>query len=136
MATRADFYIRKNGELEFLGSTSNDYYGDFEKSRTEKHFRQSVNDLLAGNQSLQGKWYWPWKTSFITDEVFIFDVRPQIFNKQAGILLAKVHTEKERKEPILAFLQYDKRYSDKYSNGEGDHYSKHCEFIEMPVIGS
>lgn len=134
MATRADFYIRKNNKLEFLGCTSNDYYGEFEKSKDENHFRKSVSELLRQNNSIDGKWYWPWKNSFISDEVFIFDVRPAWLNKHKGVLLAKVHTEKDRKEPILAFLDYRKRYQDAYMDEESSHYSKNCIFIEMPNI--
>lgn len=136
MATRADFYIRKNGVLEFLGSTSNDYYGDFEKSTNEKHYRNAIREQLIGNKSIEGEWYWPWKNSFITDEVFIFDVRPALFNKGKGVLLAKVHTDQERKEPVLAFLDYDKRYTDRYHNEGGYHYANDCIFIEMPEIGT
>ena len=134
MATRADFYIRKNNELEFLGSTSNDYYGDFEKSKNEIHYRDSVNMLLANNNSERFKWYWTWKNSYISDEVFIFDVRPNILNKSKGLLLAKVHTDKERKEPFLYFIEYKKRYTDKYIDEDSAHYSEHCILIMMPNI--
>lgn len=136
MSTRADFYIRKKGQLEFLGSTSNDYYGDFEKSKDEKHYRKSVSELLVENRSFPKKWYWPWKTSFISDEVFVFDVRPSFFNKHKGVLLSKVHTEKESNEPVLAFLEYDHKYTEKYYKQEGYHYSKDCIFIEMPIVGT
>jgi len=92
MATRADFYIQDHKEnLEFLGSTVNDYEGDFEKAKTVEQYRASVIELLEENESELGKWYWPWKNSVISDEVFIFRNTPKLFSKGKGVLLTKVY---------------------------------------------
>jgi len=127
MATRVDFYVMSpDGELQFIGNTVNEYYGDFEKATNVKDYLKSVRELLAINSSIEGKWYWPWKTSNISDEVFVFKQTPTFFNKNKGKLLSKVYVNGEdRDENYLWFADYDKRYDEKYmDNDERGWYKK------------
>lgn len=92
MATRADFYIQnKDGNLIFLGSTVNDYDGDFEEAKTVSEFEKLIYEKLRDNKSGIGVWYWPWKTSYISDLVFIFKHTPSFFNRDKGELWCKTN---------------------------------------------
>lgn len=101
MGTRADFYIKKGNQIEWLGSTAFDGYGVAEqtdednfspndkKSRTndwleyllhhvkdEKEFKSLMIEYL--NQRRDGTlpengWPWPWDNSKLTDECYVFD---------------------------------------------------------------
>lgn len=135
MATRADFYIQdKDGKLEFLGSTVNDYDGDFEESKTVTDFRKSVLDKLKENNSIAGKWYWPWDNSAITDEVFIFKHTPSFFNKDKGVLLTKTYfKDKDYHSNVLGICLYKNRYSEKMDD-DGYLPDNMLSFIELPNL--
>lgn len=136
MATRADFYIwHPSGEIELLGCTSNAYDGDFETAKTDLEFRERVNNLLAENNSIRGKWYWPWKHSKITDEVFVFKVTPRLFKKRAGKLMSKVYTQwHDSNSRELYLADFDLRYDERYCNQEtGEYNINYTEKIILPV---
>ena len=68
MGTRADFYVGRGAQAEWLGSTAYDGYPDsFEEigaSATEKKYRERVAEMLAEDESAtlpaEG-WPWPWE---------------------------------------------------------------------------
>lgn len=136
MATRVDFYVLDVDEkLEFIGSTVNEYYGDFEKAVSLQTYLKSVRELLKENNSIEGKWYWPWKTSNISDEVFVFKVTYQLFNWTVGKTLSKVYVDGEdRDENYLWFADYNKRYEERYmvSQERGLYNKKFAQKIRLP----
>jgi len=138
MGTYADFYIlHTNGHMELLGCTKNEYDGDFTDAKTKKQFRDGVATLLTLNRSEPGQWYWPWKNSKITDEVFVFKATPKWYNRDKGVLLSKVYCkEEERDEDHLYFAEYDKRYDEKYMvDGERGYYNPaFAEKIKLPLM--
>jgi len=83
MGTRADFYIGRGKDAEWLGSTAWDGYpAGFEdrpelfKAKTEEEFREAIvsavswrNDFTSPKQG----WPWPWKDSNTTDYAYAFD---------------------------------------------------------------
>ncbi|MFD2874057.1 hypothetical protein ACFS5N_16360 [Mucilaginibacter ximonensis] len=135
MATRADFYIQHtDGKLELLGCTSNAYDGDFEKAKTVGQFRKAVGELLIENNSLPGKWYWPWKTSHITDEVFVFKHTPSFFNKDKGKLLSKVYV-RDVSDDFLYFSDYEERYNRELFNEETGLFDiSRAQLIQLPIF--
>ena len=75
MGTRADFYVGKNKDAEWIGSIAWDGYRDgidkkLLKATTEKQFRNRVKKFLDGRDDStyphQG-WPWPWDTSATSD---------------------------------------------------------------------
>lgn len=77
MGTRADFYIAKSDELEWLGSIAWDGYAidHVALASTEEQYRQSLEEFFAGRDDVtrpeQG-WPWPWDTSGTTDYGYVF----------------------------------------------------------------
>jgi hypothetical protein len=78
MGTRADFYVGRGKDAEWLGSIAWDGYPSGNPSliigaTTEKHYRVLVNDLLTTDESAttpeQG-WPWPWDDSRTTDYAY------------------------------------------------------------------
>lgn len=78
MGTRADFYLKKQDELTWLGSIAWDGYeiGKVAKSKTEQQFIDNLNEFLAERRDAtipsQG-WPWPWDNSKLTDECWLFN---------------------------------------------------------------
>ncbi len=82
MGTRADFYVGRGKEAEWLGSIAWDGYpGGLEASHLlaatgEPHYRAEVEKLLArrddGTLPADG-WPWPWDDSGTTDYAYAFD---------------------------------------------------------------
>lgn len=93
MGTRADFYVGRGKDAEWLGSVAMDGYptglicdresaafqpGDVPilTATTEADYRKAVADLIAfkrhGTKPEQG-WPWPWETSKTTDYAYAFD---------------------------------------------------------------
>jgi hypothetical protein len=75
MGTRADFYLGKNKDAQWLGSIAWDGYRDgipdaILLSQHETDFRLHVKDFIAsrddGTKPEMG-WPWPWETSETTD---------------------------------------------------------------------
>lgn len=80
MGTRADFYIGRGKDAEWLGSVAWD--GHPENFRpimiqvTEKGFREMVAKELAGRDDAtlpEHGWTWPWNDSGTTDYAYAFD---------------------------------------------------------------
>jgi len=134
MATRADFYtMSEKGEFTFIGSTSNSYYGDFEKATNIQDYLKSVRELLRENNSIEGKWYWPWKNSHISDEVFVFKNTPKLLNKNKGILLTKVHV-RGCEETHLNFIKYTDRSNENLHDENGYFDQKYTEKYLLPIM--
>jgi|SRR6185295_8554962 len=82
MGTRADFYVGRGKDAEWLGSVAFDGYPDNEAYRpiliqfSEKGFREMVAKELASRDDAtlpeQG-WPWPWEDSGTTDCAYAFD---------------------------------------------------------------
>lgn len=122
MATRADFYIMDaKGKLELVGCTSNDYDGEFEEAKTAHKFRKEVRIMLNRNNSIEGRWYWPWKNSHISYEVFIFRMdKKEVWCK----------TYDDTSETQLAIIPM----KDRYMNEEGGYNHENIEIIELPLM--
>jgi hypothetical protein len=73
MGTRADFYVGKGKDAEWLGSIAWDGYetaDEIDSATTEEGYRSAVSSFLASRDDAtlpeQG-WPWPWNDSSITD---------------------------------------------------------------------
>lgn len=82
MGTRADFYMGRGEQAEWLGSFAWDGYpegvpDDVLTATTEEGFRAAVDAMLSGRQDatrVADGWPWPWPTSSTTDYAYAFDV--------------------------------------------------------------
>lgn len=80
MGTRADFYVGRGAEAEWLGSIAWDGYPDgigttVLGATTEAQYREAVSAFLAredGTTPDMG-WPWPWDDSNTTDYAYAFD---------------------------------------------------------------
>lgn len=83
MGTRADFYVGKGKDAEWLGSIPWDGYpamkdqpcGIAIERDNEEHYRQGVEHLIAdakGTTPDMG-WPWPWEDSVMTDFAYTWD---------------------------------------------------------------
>lgn len=81
MGTRADFYIRKEGKMKWLGSQAWDGYPDgIDKkvlsATAEGDFETIVNEYLGARKDAtfpKDGWPWPWADSRTTDYSYIFE---------------------------------------------------------------
>lgn len=81
MGTRADFYIRKDKDMEWLGSIGWDGYpGGIDKTvvyaATEEGFRRCVDHFFSQRKDVtlpDRGWPWPWEDSRTTDYAYIFE---------------------------------------------------------------
>ena len=83
MGTRADFYVGRGEQAEWLGSIAWDGYPDgieaaVLKAKTESTYRRLVVRMIEGRDDGtkpdQG-WPWPWNDSRTTDYAYAFDGR-------------------------------------------------------------
>ena len=80
MGTRADFYVRSEESMEWLGSIAWDGYPDgidkpVLKAKSEDEFRVNVEGFLlieSGATFPKDGWPWPWNDSRTTDYSYIF----------------------------------------------------------------
>jgi hypothetical protein len=80
MGTRADFYIGRGENAEWLGSIGWDGYpsalpNKLFKAKTEKQFRLRVQKELTNRDDStfpKNGWPWPWKDSNTTDYAYAF----------------------------------------------------------------
>lgn len=81
MGTRADFYVRKNQEMKWLGSKGYDGYPDgieekvLKSSTVEEFESETVAFLKSQDDSTfpNEGWPWPWNDSKGTDYAYIFE---------------------------------------------------------------
>ncbi len=81
MGTRADFYVGRSTDAEWLGSIAMDGYPegtpvDVCKCKTEAAYRVAVENILSSDDSATRPadgWPWPWEDSRTTDYAYAFD---------------------------------------------------------------
>lgn len=80
MGTRADYYVGRGKQAEWIGSTGWDGYPSGRDNYlltaiTEKDFRESVAKTIAAENGSTPEtgWPWPWETSHTTDYSYAFD---------------------------------------------------------------
>lgn len=81
MGTRADFYIRKEGKMKWLGSHGWDGYPDGIENKVlaatdETEYEAKVNEYLSARKDAtfpKDGWPWPWNDSRTTDYSYIFE---------------------------------------------------------------
>jgi hypothetical protein len=81
MGTRADFYVGRGPDAEWLGSVGWDGYpdgmtGNLLQAATEAEYRVEVERFLAGRSDATHPadgWPWPWADSNTTDFAYAFD---------------------------------------------------------------
>lgn len=84
MGTRADFYMGRGAEAEWLGSIAWDGYPrpkakefrSLVSATTKEEWRKSVAELLDGREDATlpaDGWPWPWDDSRTTDYAYAFD---------------------------------------------------------------
>lgn len=79
MGTRADFYVGKGKNAEWLGSIAYDGYPDgipegLLRAISEKGYREEVAGALVGEEATlpEDGWPWPWEDSRTTDYAYAF----------------------------------------------------------------
>jgi hypothetical protein len=81
MGTRADFYIKENKELKWMGSVGWDGYEWAEEkdcalmqAKTEKDFMAELKEISKRDDftAVKDGWPWPWDDSNTTDYAYIF----------------------------------------------------------------
>ncbi len=81
MGTRADFYVGRGAEAEWLGSIGWDGYPDgideeILGAQTEKDYRAAVEAFFTSRDDVSRPadgWPWPWESSHLTDYSYAFD---------------------------------------------------------------
>jgi hypothetical protein len=81
MGTRADFYVRQDNQMRWIGSKGLDGYPDgIDKkvlnSKTAKEFEYETESFLKGENDAtfpSEGWPWPWNDSRTTDYSYIFE---------------------------------------------------------------
>ena len=81
MGTRADFYVGRGPDAEWIGSIAYDGYPDgipdmLKRSSHEKRFREQVEKFYVDRDDVtlpEDGWPWPWVTSATTDYAYAFD---------------------------------------------------------------
>jgi hypothetical protein len=105
MGTRADFYVAKADQLEWLGSIAWDGYciDHVALASTEEQFRQSLEEFFATRDDVtrpeQG-WPWPWDTSDTTDYGYVFIEGHGVVYKCFGGDVRSAADESDDPQPI------------------------------------
>ena len=95
MGTRADFYVGKGTQAEWLGSIAWDGYRDgipdaILNAVSEDTFRAEVNSFIAGRRDgsfPDNGWPWPWDDSRMTDcSYWFFD--GQVWDDAGAVYLS------------------------------------------------
>ena len=80
MGTRADFYIRKDNQMEWLGSIGWDGYPEgieeaVISAKNEDDFRYALSEFFKRDDVTlpEHGWPWPWDDSKTTDYSYIFE---------------------------------------------------------------
>lgn len=91
MGTRADFYVGRGIDAEWLGSTAWDGYPDAKYiealfgAMTEDEWREKVRRMLESRDdaSIAGihGWPWPWDHSGTTDYAYTFETGVVLFSR-------------------------------------------------------
>jgi hypothetical protein len=108
MGTRADFYVKKEKQLEWIASIAWDGYPNgidkpVLKSKTEKTFRSNLQRFLNKRTDVtypKDGWPWPWNDSRITDYAYIFEKDKVQCSCFGSILFDPLKTEPEDLEKV------------------------------------
>lgn len=81
MGTRADFYLGKGENAQWLGSIAWDGYPDgideaILKSKTKEHYIKKLRIFFSERDDVtlpRDGWPWPWEDSNTTDYAYAFD---------------------------------------------------------------
>lgn len=81
MGTRADFYVGRGEQAEWLGSIAFDGYPDGIPERvrcasTEEMYREALDEMFRTDDSASGPdhgWPWPWENSNTTDYAYAYE---------------------------------------------------------------
>lgn len=81
MGTRADFYVGRGEQAEWLGSVALDGYPDgipltLREIEDEETYRIGVDIFLAGRRDatqVEQGWPWPWEDSSTSDYAYAYD---------------------------------------------------------------
>jgi hypothetical protein len=101
MGTRADFYVGRGPEAEWLGSIAWDGYDvplALREAQTEADFRLQVDAFLKTRDDATWPaegWPWPWDTSELTDCAYAFDTNA-VFEEYAGYWFSALSDNNER----------------------------------------
>jgi len=114
MGTRADFYIGKGKNAEWLGSIAWDGYPegipkDLLKADSEESFRNKVDDFLKSREDKtfpKNGWPWSWEDSRLTDYAYAFD-KGKVF----AIGFGREWFNPLEPEPDTEFLEENKKES-------------------------
>lgn len=117
MGTRADFYVGRGENAEWLGSIGWDGYPSgidttVLAAEDADTFRASVEEFLRGHDGIFPRegWPWPWDTSHMTDYAYAFDggkVYASCFG--SAWFDAKLEPEERTKEKGAVFPDMSKR---------------------------
>jgi hypothetical protein len=112
MGTRADFYIRKDNQMKWVGSKGYDGYPDgidesVLKATTEQDYEaKTIAFLKEENDATfpEHGWPWPWKDSRTTDYAYIFENDKVMSSCFGGPLFDPLLTdeENEKDDPLPA----------------------------------
>lgn len=106
MGTRADFYIRKENQMKWLGSKGWDGYPDgidenVLKSTNEEDYEAKVVSFLKEEDDAtfpeQG-WPWPWNNSCTTDYAYIFENGKVMSSWFGGSLFDPLQADEENED--------------------------------------
>lgn len=81
MGTRADFYMGRGENAEWLGSIAwdgDDLAPSIRKAKNQHEFREAVSKFLTSRDDStlpEMGWPWPWNDSRTTDYAYAFDKR-------------------------------------------------------------
>lgn len=79
MGTRADYYLKEEGKLIWIGSTHHDGYpegvAEIVAAKTQQEFCRAFKARIAEGQGWGSDrgWPWPWSASDATDYAYLFD---------------------------------------------------------------
>lgn len=98
MGTRADFYVGRGKDAEWLGSIAWDGYDipeNIQECQGEETYREDVKDFLTSRDDAtfpeQG-WPWPWEDSNTTDYAYAYDDK-KVYKNCFGRGWLEVHEE-------------------------------------------
>lgn len=106
MGTRADFYVKKDKQMEWIASKSFDGYPDgidkkVLESKTEEQYRENLNFFFIDKDDVtlpEDGWPWPWNDSNTTDYSYIFENNKVMASNYGGKLFDPLIEEPEEDE--------------------------------------
>jgi hypothetical protein len=117
MGTRADFYIGRGEQAEWLGSIAWDGYPNGIDSKlleaaNEPAFKAALAPFLSSREDAtlpeQG-WPWPWDDSCMTDYAYAFDKDKVYASKFGSAWFDPIATPKEEESPPASFPNMEKQ---------------------------